>query len=98
MLPWKKLGLGDRRLGKAGAPRGPLLSSSPIGRLGMGFGTVVVNTRAGDRHCHWKLVDTEGRGSWLVVIVGPITLDEEIVQGDVGLTMHVEKLNRNWEV
>ena len=77
---------GGRRLGKAGATRGPLLSSSSIGRLGMGVGTVVINTRVGDSHCHWKLVDTEGGGSWLVVVVGPITLDEKIVQGDVGLT------------
>ena len=39
-LPWKRLGLRGR---------------SRRERLGMGVGTVVVNT---DSHCHQKLVDT----------------------------------------
>ena len=58
----------------------------------MGVGTVVVNT---DSHGHQKLVDSEGGGSWLIVVVSPATLDEEIVQGEVGLTVHIKELNRH---
>ena len=84
-------------LEEAGA-RGPLLLLLLllfIGRPGMGVGTVIVNT---DSHCHQKLVDTEGGGSWLVVVISPATLNKEIVQAEVELTMHVEELNRHWEV
>lgn len=56
---------------------------SSIGRLGVGVSTIVVDSRARDSHHHWKLVDTEGKGSWLVIFVS-ITLDENNSAGRGG--------------